>query len=106
MTEKTFFERLYVVSGLTPIDALCKHALGAHTPTTHTTTIFRFLSNCFPEQPLNYFVSTIHQVIWPIGSSFGRVWRESAANFFGFYRVLLLHDMTIVQVDLTSHLVN
>ena len=42
VTTKTFFERLYSGPGLTPIYALCNHALGAHTPTSHYTTISRF----------------------------------------------------------------
>ena len=36
VTAKTFFERLYLVSGLTPIYAPCNNALGAHTHTVHS----------------------------------------------------------------------
>jgi len=61
MTAKTFFERLYLVPGLMPIHALCQHALGAHTPTAHSTTISEF--KIFSEWPPNFFVSTIHQAI-------------------------------------------
>ena len=59
------FERLYLVPGLVPICALCHHALGAHIPTAHVPAISRFQCNFFPEWPLNYDVSMIHQVIWP-----------------------------------------
>jgi len=65
VTAKIFFECLYLVPGLAPICALCHHALGAHTPTSHSTNISRFLCNCLPEWPLNFFVITIHEVIWP-----------------------------------------
>jgi len=53
------------VLGHMAIYALYHHALRAHTPTTHYTTISRFLCNFFLDWPLIYFVSTIHQVIWP-----------------------------------------
>jgi len=59
---------LYFVPGpgrIALIFALCHHALGAHIPTAHSTTISRFWCNFFPEWPLNFFVRTIHQVIWP-----------------------------------------
>jgi len=36
------------------------------TPTVHSTTISRFPCNFSPEWPLIFFVSMIHQVIWPI----------------------------------------
>jgi len=65
VTAKAMFERLYLVPGLVPICALCHHALGAHTPTAHAPAISRFLCNLFPELPLNYDVSMIHQVNWP-----------------------------------------
>ena len=48
-----------------PIYARFNHALGAHTPTSHSTTISRFLCNFSPDWPLNLVVSMIHQVIWP-----------------------------------------
>jgi len=39
-------------------------ALGAHTPTAHTATISRFLCLFVQTFPLNFFVSTIQQIIW------------------------------------------
>jgi len=67
--EKQFFLRLHLVPGLHhfALFLICPfyhHALGAHTPTAHSTTISRFLYN-FSQVPLNLFVYTIHQVIWP-----------------------------------------
>jgi len=43
-----------------PICALCHHALGAHTPTAHSTAISGFLCRV----ALQFFCQTIHQVIW------------------------------------------
>jgi len=65
VTVKKFFERLYLISGLTPIDALCDCTLGTHTPTAHSRTISRFLCKFFPEWPIKCFYNTIHQIIWP-----------------------------------------
>jgi len=45
LTAKTCFECLYLISRLMPIFARFENALGAHTPTSHSTTISRFLCN-------------------------------------------------------------
>jgi len=69
VTVKTFVERLYLVPGLTPIYALCNHALGAHTPTSHYTTISRFSVYwalaffCQYDSPSNLAVDTLEPVV-------------------------------------------
>ena len=63
MTGKTFFERLYLVLGLRKFAPGVNRPYAPTTPTNHCTPIYvQFFS---PEWPLNFFVSTIHQVIWP-----------------------------------------
>ena len=55
VTEKTFFERLYLVLGLRKI-ALCVNCPYAPTtPTIHCTTISRFLCNFFPRMSPHFF---------------------------------------------------
>ena len=63
-----FFERVYLVSRTVPICALCDRSLCTHTPTTHCASISRLsclFGSLFKLWPLNFFVSTIRQVIWP-----------------------------------------
>ena len=56
VTEKTFFERLYLVLGLRKI-ALCVSCPCAPTiPTIHCTTVSRFLCNCFARMAPHFFV--------------------------------------------------
>ena len=47
VTVKTIFERLYLVSGLTPIYAPSQLSLCPHTPTAHSAAISRFQCNFF-----------------------------------------------------------
>jgi len=65
VTEKTFFERLYLVVGLRKIAPWVNCPYAPTTPTIHCTTISRFLCNFFPRMDPQFFWSTIHQVIWP-----------------------------------------
>jgi len=52
-------------SRIVQICALSQLSVCSHTPTVYSTTISRFTCNIFSEWPLNFFVSTIHLVIWP-----------------------------------------
>jgi len=47
-----------------PIWTCCHHALGFHNPTARSIAISRCPGNFFPEWPLNFCVTTIHQVFW------------------------------------------
>ena len=65
VTEKTFFECLYLVLELRNI-ALFVSCPCAPTTLIHITTISRFLRNFFPWMAPQFFGYTIHQVmIWP-----------------------------------------
>ena len=55
VTAKTFFDRLYLVSGLTPIYAHFHHALGAHTPPLTRRLFFDFRAMFFPSGPSIFF---------------------------------------------------
>jgi len=65
VTKKTFFERLYLVSGLHKIVPWVKCPYAPTTPTRHYTIIFRFPCNFSPRMASHFLVMTIHQVIWP-----------------------------------------
>ena len=47
VTANTFFERLYLVLELAPTGALSQLSVSSHTPTVHSTTLFRFPCNFF-----------------------------------------------------------
>jgi len=62
---KTFFERLYLVPALSPFEPRVNCPC-APTPPPFAKQLFLDLCEFFlPEWPLNIFVITIHQVIWP-----------------------------------------
>jgi len=64
VTAKAFFERLYLVSGLSPFEPRVKCPC-APTPPPFAKQLFLDFCEIFsPEWPLNFFVITIHQVIW------------------------------------------
>jgi len=65
VTEKTFFERLYLVLGLGTFGTWVNCPYASTTPPIHCTTISRYLCNFFPWMAPQFFWSTIHQVIWP-----------------------------------------
>jgi len=58
---KAFFERLYLVLGLSPFEPRVNCP---YTPTAHSKVISRFLCNFFSTWPLIFCQHTIHQVIW------------------------------------------
>jgi hypothetical protein len=62
VTEKTFFERLYLVLGLGTFGFWVNCLYASTTLSIHCTTISRFLSNFFPRMAPHYFWYTIHQV--------------------------------------------
>jgi len=55
MTEKTFFERMYLVLGLRKIALCVSCPCAPTTPTVHSTTISRFLCNFFPRTAPHFF---------------------------------------------------
>jgi len=65
VTEKTFFERLYLVLGLSTFGPWINCPYAPTTPPIHFTTISRFPSNFFHRMAPQFFWYTIHQVIWP-----------------------------------------
>jgi len=65
LTGKTFFERLFLVSGMGTFGPWVNCPYAPTTPTVHSTTISRFLCIFFPRMDSIFLVSTIHQVIWP-----------------------------------------
>jgi len=76
LTSKVFFDRLYLVLGLSPFEfrvncqlfesrVNCPYA----PPTARSTAISRFLCNFFPKWPLIFGQHTIHQVIWQCPST-------------------------------------
>jgi len=55
VTQKTFFERLYLVLGLCTIALCVSCTFAPTTPTVHSKTISRFLCNFFPQMALHFF---------------------------------------------------
>jgi len=62
MTAKTFFERLYLVSGLAPIGAPGQLSLYSNPPTAHYLAISPFPCKHFPMWPLFFPVSTFRNL--------------------------------------------
>jgi len=77
VTAKTFFESFYLVPGLSSFE----HSDQVNCPCAPTfppLTLHLFLDFCaifFPEWPLDFFVITTHQVIWPSPGTLGS-WQE------------------------------
>ena len=64
VTAKTFFECLYLVPGLSPFEPRVKCPCAPTSP-PFAEQLFLDFYESFPRRPLNFFVITIHQVIWP-----------------------------------------
>ena len=66
VSEKTFFERLYLVSGMGTSSswALSQLSLCTHNSDCSINNYFSIFVQFFPKWPLNFFVIMIHQ-IWP-----------------------------------------
>jgi len=73
--------------------ALSQLSVCSHLSTVYPTTISRFRYKFFPERPSIFFVSTIHQVIWPSpgvpstlygGKVAGLIWIRFAAEALRF----------------------
>jgi len=65
VTVKTFFKPLCLVLGLSPFEPRVKCPCTPTPPPYAQQLFLNFCEISFPERPLNFFVITIHQVIWP-----------------------------------------
>jgi len=65
VTAQTFFERLYLVPGLSPYEPRVKCPCAPTPPPFAKQLFLDFCEMFFPEWPLNIFFITIRQIIWP-----------------------------------------
>jgi len=62
---KKFFERLYLVPGLSPFEPRVKCPCAPTPPPFPQQLCLDFCGIFFPARPLNFLVITIHQIFWP-----------------------------------------